>query len=280
MAESYFNEKEKIFIFEVEHQTSIIHKHNFLELVYVVDGCANHWLDGREQPISKGDYYIIDYEMRHQYRCAPNESIQLINCLFLPEYIDQSLAGCRSFRELLKHYLIRFEYEALSDIPTTVIYKDDGTIYTLLHHVLEEYQRKQPGYLELMRAYLIEILILAMRRLVQQHTYRLRENSSKFIMEYVEQHYMQPIMLQQIAQMLHFSLPYISQKFKQEAGMSFHEYLQRTRIKQACRLLANTQKKVGEIAALSGYENVKFFNQLFKRYENMTPRKYRRLFQS
>ena len=280
MEPKYFNEKEKIYIFEVSHQTSHLHDHNFLELAYVVSGRAVHWQDGREHHISKGDYFVLDYNMQHQYRCRPGESIQLINCLFLPESIDRSLTGCRSFRELLKHHLIRFEYEALSDIPTTVIYKDDGAVYPLLRRILEEYQAKQPGYLELMRAYLIEILILSMRRLVQEHTYRLREDSCRFIMDYVEEHYMEPVTLQEIAQKLHVSLPHLSQKFKAASDMTFHEYLQRTRLKQACLLLANTKKKIPEISALSGYENTKFFNQLFKRYYHMSPREYRKQHQA
>lgn len=280
MNASYFSESEKIHIFETTHQTSEVHEHNFLELAYVVSGQALHWQDGQIHHVSKGDYFILDYNMQHQYRCLPGESIHLINFLFLPEEIDRSLTGCRSFRELLKHHLIRFEYEALSDIPTTVTYKDDGAVYPLLRRILEEYQNKRPGYLELMRAYLIEILVLSMRQLVQVHVYQLRENSCQFIMDYVEEHYMEPVTLQAIAKKLHVSLPYLSQKFKTTAGLPFHEYLQRERMKQACRLLANTKKKIPEIAALSGYENTKFFNQLFKRYHHISPREYRKLYQT
>jgi len=52
--------------------------------------------------------------------------------------------------------------------------------------------------------------------------------------------------------------------------------LQRIRIEQSCRLLENSDLRVSEIAARVGYENVKFFNQVFKQTVKLTPREFRK----
>ena len=63
--------------------------------------------------------------------------------------------------------------------------------------------------------------------------------------------------------------------FKTEMGVNFQEYVQSVRMKESCRLLINTSKKVSEIAAAVGYTDIKFFNEMFKRQIGMTPREFR-----
>ena len=61
-------------------------------------------------------------------------------------------------------------------------------------------------------------------------------------------------------------------------GMSFAEYLQRTRIEQSCHMLENSDKKINEIASLCGYDNIKFFNKVFKSTLKITPREFKNLY--
>ncbi len=58
--------------------------------------------------------------------------------------------------------------------------------------------------------------------------------------------------------------------------MTVFEYAQNIRIEEACKLLKTTDKKVIEIAMSVGYKDLKFFNKVFKRYTDTTPREYRK----
>ena len=49
------------------------------------------------------------------------------------------------------------------------------------------------------------------------------------------------------------------------------------RIQKSCELLLNSDKKVYEISALVGYNDVKYFNRVFKNEMNVSPDEYRRL---
>ena len=75
----------------------------------------------------------------------------------------------------------------------------------------------------------------------------------------------------------HFSLQYISRKFKQETGITFREYLQKIRIEKSCVLLAGSDLRISEIASAVGYDDIKFFNSMFKKLVMMSPREYRKL---
>ncbi len=274
----HFTQQEKIELMVCQHDETELHSHEFLEMVYVTSGSAAHTLNEERTTISKGDYFIIDYGASHKYNAIGIEKFIIINILFKPEFIDKTLYDCLSFRDLINNYLIRFSYKSLEKSPTNIIYSDDdGSIRALIQKLQAEYSRKNPGYLELMRCHLIEIIIKTMRRISKEEVSIIDNDYSKYIADYVDENYMNNITLTEISADLKFSLPYLCRRFKNDVGMTFNEYLQKKRIGQSCRLIANTDKKLTEIAELVGYNDVKFFSQVFKKHLNMTPREFRRL---
>jgi hypothetical protein len=143
-----------------------LHNHDFMEMVYVTQGRAIHTLNSKETLICEGDYFIIDYGAYHKYTKISDCDYEIINVLFKPEFIDKSLIGCKSFRDLINNYTIKFSYTALQHDPTDIIYKDDnGLIYLLIQKLQDEYFNKGAGYLELMRCFLIEVIISTMRKI-------------------------------------------------------------------------------------------------------------------
>jgi len=269
--------KEKIVIDIHDRPGVHYHKHDFLELSYVLEGCANHTLEGVSSVLSKGDYFIIDYNKRHKYVQIGDTPFTIINCLFVPRLIDETLKDCRQLGEVVNNYLIRFDFCRLKDHPTKFIYHDeDGHIGQWFDCLCKEYATKNMGYLETMRCYLILILIDIMRQIQAPDVPETGNEMIRYITDYVEQNFAEKMCLGEITGKYNYSLAHISHTFKAEMGMTFQEYLQSVRIKESCRLLINTSKKVADIATLVGYTNVKFFNQVFKRQTGMTPRQFRK----
>lgn len=95
------------------------------------------------------------------------------------------------------------------------------------------------------------------------------------IMNWIEAHYTEEIHLEDIADHLHLSKFYISRLFQQKTGGSLSEYITARRIKQACRLLQNSEHSVERIAEEVGYPNASYFIRLFKKVIGTTPLKYR-----
>lgn len=94
--------------------------------------------------------------------------------------------------------------------------------------------------------------------------------------EYIEAHFMDTLTLTEIAAYLNITPSHLSTCFKQEAGISFVEFINRTRIGHACDLLAATDLTVKEIAYRVGYDNPNYFSRLFKKLVGNTVRDYRK----
>ena len=70
----------------------------------------------------------------------------------------------------------------------------------------------------------------------------------------------------------------INEILKQEVGLTFNAYLNKLRLTEAARLLSeNSAANVGEAAHLVGYNNVSYFNRLFKTEYGCTPKAFKNL---
>jgi two-component system response regulator YesN len=106
---------------------------------------------------------------------------------------------------------------------------------------------------------------------------RLRERSViQEIGDYLRNNYQQDIVLQDIADRFFLSREYISRKFKQEFRENLSDYVARIRIEKAKLLLANPSMRIGQIAAMVGYPDDKYFSRVFKKIEGISPNDYRK----
>lgn len=253
-----------------------MHKHDYFEIVCVLSGSANQNINSHTIKVKEGDYFIVDYGSAHNYTDC--ENFRIINCLFKAEFIDKTLINCKSFSQLITNYLIRFNYTILNSIPVNNIFFDhDGKIRNLFKELLKEYTSKKPGHIEIMRCHLIEILVLTMRSLAKSDKLYGTHKATREIIDYIDKNFFKHISLSDLCEEMNFSLPYISKRFKVDTGMTFVNFLQKTRVEQSCRLLAQTKEPITVIAHAVGYEDLKFFGKTFRRYMNMSPSEFRHL---
>lgn len=260
------------------HGAVSLHGHDCFELAYVTSGTGVHTLDGQQTILQAGDYFIIDYGSLHSY--ANGQDLTVLNCLFLPEAIDETLAGCRSLGELMRACLMRYHPRPLWPETANRICRDEtGQVLALLRGLKQEYEQKQLGYREVIRSRLTEILILWMRQSVAD-TQSPGAAASPMIQEalaYLGQHGQDKTPLGDFCRERHYSLPYVSRRFREETGMTARDYLQKKRIEKSCRLLTGSEEDLSLIAQQAGYQDVKFFTQVFKRLTGMTPGAYRKM---
>ena len=261
-----------VYIMPFQQSDVELHDHNFFELAYITGGSAWQNLAGKKERVKTGDYFIIDYGAVHSYQEC--NDFTLINCLFLPEAIDDVLEGCRSFDEMLRICMIRYYRKAFAQ---------DGRVLKLLRVLQMEYSKKEFGWKEIFRSRLKEILILMMRSTILQHTdfdHNKITNEDEMISDlvrYLHKNGKERAVLTNYCQTHHYSLSYISRRFRQETGMTVLQYLHKIRIDQSCALLVGNRLSIAEIAQAVGYEDAKYFSEIFKRMLGMTPGAYRRM---
>ena len=145
-------------------KTVSLHDHAFLELTYIRNGSAEHTLDGQTTTLHAGDYFIVDYGSRHSYRTVEKDGFDNLDCLFLPELLDPALKGTKSLRTVLEHYLLHFNMKTFAKNPARMVFHDgNGQVLQLIERIGEELRRREAGFGELIRCYLVEILLITMQ---------------------------------------------------------------------------------------------------------------------
>ncbi len=95
------------------------------------------------------------------------------------------------------------------------------------------------------------------------------------VLEYIEKHYKEHINLEIVAERVVLNPVYLSFLFKKVTGVKFSEYLNSYRIQQAIDLLEHSTLRIGEIAENVGYNDARYFSEMFKKKIGVTPNEYR-----
>lgn len=98
----------------------------------------------------------------------------------------------------------------------------------------------------------------------------------KVIKDYITDNFQQNITLADLAEITYLHTTYISKLFKKETGENISDYILNYRMKKAKQLLLNPKYKVYEVAQMTGFNDAKYFGNVFKTMVGMTPKEYRK----
>lgn len=245
------------------------HSHEFIEMIYLSDGRALHTCKGKAERMEKGDYVFVDYGAVHGFT-EKSADFHAVSCLFVPEFIDISLRNSRSVSDILKNRSIgMFSAEYAGNI----FHDADGGILRELDFMLDEFTEKRPGYLQMMRSGLLKIIITSVRGLGTKPYSD--DPIVKRIIDYTDENYAESGNLSHLALELNYSVSRLCKLFCLAVGMSYSEYLRRTRIHISCRMLAVGNDSVEKVAERVGYADVRAYRKSFKLVMGTTPLKYR-----
>lgn len=98
----------------------------------------------------------------------------------------------------------------------------------------------------------------------------------RLVIQYIEDHYREPLTLDELAGLINIRKEYLCTRFKRLMGQTVFHFIQSIRIIHSRILLSQyPEKTVQEVAALCGFENTSYFCRVFRRFENTSPQKYR-----
>jgi len=95
------------------------------------------------------------------------------------------------------------------------------------------------------------------------------------ILKYMEQHYPEKLSIKEMAEACGFSQSHFMKFFKTTIGMPFTVFLNDYRLTMASRLLLSSEDTILTVAADTGFENLSYFNRMFKQKFGITPREFR-----
>lgn len=95
------------------------------------------------------------------------------------------------------------------------------------------------------------------------------------VCDYIHQHLTEDIDRAQLAKLAHLSEGAFSRFFRSRTGKTVPEYINEVRVGRACRMIAEDQQNITDIALDCGYRNLANFNRRFREVAGCTPREYR-----
>ena len=107
----------------------------------------------------------------------------------------------------------------------------------------------------------------------------LKDHRLNEILDYIEKNY-KKINYGEITQIARMTKPAFSRYFKNKTEKTFTQYVNEIRIANARKFLLETNKKIIDISTGCGFQNLTYFNRMFKQINNITPRHFRDIYSS
>jgi AraC-like DNA-binding protein len=259
------------------------HSHEFVELAYIASGCGEHqYNQGEFHRISEGDVFMIEPGVEHAYRVDSQNQLLVYNILFDPSLLKTEIEALSTVTSFIDFYYVepflrnKVHFNAhLSLKPYQQV-----EIKTLLDRLIMEFKDKKIGYRILTKTRMIELFVF-LSRYYQEIESPLKlldtdERVMHYIQEFINIHYAQPLTLAQISQLCGMSASSFSVKFKHCIGHTFIEYRNEVRILMAQKFLTKTNLKIASISQEVGFEDLSFFNKIFKKITGLSPSDFRK----
>lgn len=155
------------------------------------------------------------------------------------------------------------------------IIKHASEFFGSIREIVYEFSEHKIYYREKVGSQLKELLIRLCRRKESGS-----DNSLDKVIDYIRVHYKEEISNRQLGELAGFHEYYLNRLFLKHTGLSLHKYLVKFRLKEARRLLLNTELSISEIGEQIGIYNCAYFSDCFSREYGMSPSKYRKIFQN
>lgn len=164
---------------------------------------------------------------------------------------------------------------------TAVKMLTEKLFFAINAQILPSKERELQEYHQLEQCHEVECLVDHIQSLVQLWTKQQKKERAEQTligqaMQYINEHFSdETISLQQVAEHIHVSYPYLSNLFKTEVNKNYTEYLLECRIQAAQKLLVTTNGSITEIALQTGFSNSNYFSSCFKKQCGQSPKQYR-----
>lgn len=232
------------------------------QIQYVVQGLGFLEWRGKTYKMEAGDIFFLDLSEEHAYYADKLNPWEVI-------WIHYNGPQADTYGKLLDSFAPVFRLEGqLNAAPS-------------FRQLIQLFAQRPIG-LEVNASYLImRILTLLVLYVMEsggndsQSNVRNHTATIHKAVSFIQREYASSIKLEDVAKEVSLSPFHFSRLFKQITGFSFKEFIIKHRIRMAKEMLIHTDLTVGEIAYRIGFADHAYFSRIFRKYEQVTPYRYR-----
>ncbi len=254
------------------------HWHDDLEVLIIDEGYASVSVNGKEYLLHEGEGLWINAGALHGLWQQGSAPCHLHSIVFHPRIVGggldsilwqkylEPLLNDRSLNSFLLDGSEDWHKDAVACIDAA--WKADVT--------------EEDGYEFEMREELSRLILLLRKhqpsapvRTLSDQALRDAERI-KVMLSWIQSHYREQIVLEQIADSVHLSANEALRCFKRMINRSPMQYLREYRTEQAAHLLQSTDLKIFQIAEECGFQDMSYFSKTFRQIKSCTPGEYRK----
>ncbi len=268
------SEDYEVFYYSDAHFRSVgSHSHGYFELYFFEAGAVTMEIDGRGYPLKTGDVIVIPPGVSHRAMLTdPEKPYRRFVFWQSRPFLEALEARSPDCGYLLRRaegrgkYVYRLDPVAFNAVRTR--------LFTLLDEIHADRFAKRSA-IDL----IITDLLLFLARTVYEQEHRNRqEQLSRYeaITQYVDQHLDEPLSLEALAKEFYLSKYYLVHLFRENAGLSVHQYILKKRLAACCDAMLGGAA-VGEVCRQWGFGDYSAFYRAFRKEYGMSPSEYREL---
>lgn len=258
------------------------HWHPEIEMIYLLKGQVEALVDDESIILTPGQGIFVNQNILHAFHRVEEFDAVFFSIVFHPAMIfgyGSAALSVKYLSPILENP--HMKYLVLSD--------DDPYTSPIIEHmkqVRDHYNAKEYGYELVCKANICNLwnVLLKVPRdesatIVKSKRIINDEQRIKEAILYIEQHFADPITLDDIARSIHISKSECCRCFQRVLRQTPFEYLLKYRIFHAAKLIQHQDPSANSISNLAitvGFGNISYFNKVFKRYLRMTPTEYKR----
>lgn len=249
------------------------HFHNSYEMVYVTEGKSRFYIGNKAYDVEKNDLVFISNLESHKVDII-DYPYNRYYILIKPEYL-KSIINEPILISILKNRPVNFSH----------LVKLNDEDFSIFHDIIQKIYEEAVGKKEFrglaIKSNICMLFLYLYRNYKKSFPLISMSNISKIILyvqKYIEDHYSEEIYLDEIADKLYVDKYYLSHTFKAITGYTFRDYLILMRISKAKDLLFYTDENITNVCINSGFNNVNNFIRTFKKFEGVSPYKYRKMY--
>jgi AraC-like DNA-binding protein len=252
-----------------------VHWHTAIELIMPIENIYTINIGKTTYVLKEGDILIIPPGELHEL-IAPDLGIRRI--LLFDFSLISNLKGLSKILSVLNQPRL-INQNTAPDI--------HSQLQNLFDEITDEYLSKNTLREAAIYSLIIKMFVLTGRKYMNTENLfpdvklnKQREYIEKFtiIFEYINNNYSEDITLDTIADVAGFSKFHFSRLFKQFTDMSFYDYLNQRRVKEAEKYLLDPNLPITEVAMRSGFSSIATFNRVFKSFKECTPTEFKNLY--
>ena len=246
--------------FEAGNMEFSEHLHDHVEVLLVLEGRIGVRIMEQSRELGAGDCAVIFPQQIHSYRTPRESRVRLfIFHGFLAGMYLRSLQKCVPSCPFL----------AAGELPEDGLLALDR-LYALSSTGGEEEGRLCSAWVQVLFAVAWPVLLPVKRQ--QSGNMELTCQ----LIQYVMEHFQEPLTLDILARELHVNKYYISNLFSNRLGSNFRQYLNRIRLEYAMQLMQSSKAPLTDVWAEAGFNSQRSFNRTFSDIMGMSPGQYRK----